>query len=513
MSRPLAALLLTLTAALALPAAASASSRQISILQDDAVLLGLTPHDPDQAMAEAKYLGVDVVRVFLPWQRVSPNPRTRTRPAGFDVGDPDSPGYDWHLYDGLVDRARSHGLKVIVTLGPPIPYWASEEPRRCPHFVGGYHNLGKSCMWKPDARLFGQFVKAVARRYGTDAPGLHGGRVRYYSMWNEPNLEHYLYPQFKRTRYGTVDLGARYYRNLWYQGWKAIAAYDPAMRNRVLFGETSAISSPLDTIYGALCLDENGRPYRGKLRQLQGCSHPRKLQVGGFAVHPYNKDATGSVFSRSHTRDSLPMAYVGRLHRVIARAAGYGRVPPGRGIYLTEFGFQSNPPDRKFGLGLSRHAEAINQAERLFFADPLVRAISQFEIYDVPELPHQDVYNTGLRTRSGNLKPAYGAFRLPLVVTKLSANLVEVWGQVRPAEGSVRPTIVASQSAGESYAPIARPATNEAGYFRIRIRRPRAAKLRYRVAWTSPVGGLVRSRVARAGKPIHYLPDPKPRQR
>ncbi|MDQ4047978.1 MAG: hypothetical protein M3131_01140, partial [Actinomycetota bacterium] len=110
--RPAVALIGMVLVVLLAPAAAGASSRQLTILQDDGVLLGHTRHDPSAAMAEAKALGVDVVRVFVSWYRVSPRPRSRSRPDGFEVGDPDSPGYDWSPYDAFVERARSNGLKV-----------------------------------------------------------------------------------------------------------------------------------------------------------------------------------------------------------------------------------------------------------------------------------------------------------------------------------------------------------------------------------------------------------------
>jgi hypothetical protein len=494
---------LTATVAiLALPASAAGSSRQMTIFQDDGVFLGHTRHDPNKAMAEARALGVDVVRVFVSWYEVSPHRKSRRRPAGFDVGDPDSKGYDWSLYDAFIDRARANGLKVLLTLSPPIPYWASEEPRRCPHRIGGYSNLALSCMWKPRVDLFGQFTKAVARRYGRSA-GPYGGQVALYSLWNEPNLEHYLYPQLAKTRDGMVDVAARRYREMWMAGWKAIAAYDRPMRNKVLFGETAAISSPMDTLYASLCLDENGKPFRGRLRALQGCSRTRRLPIGGLAVHPYNKDGGGSVFSRSFTLDSLPLPYLNRLHGVMDRAARLGRIPRGRGIYVTEFGFQSSPPDRLVKISLPRHAASINQAERLFFGDPRVKATSQYELFDTPD---RREFNTGLRLRSGRKKPAWQAFRMPLVVSKLSKGVVEVWGMVRPATGRVRATVQVAGSDG--YTTVSRPLTNPSGYFRIRLQRPDAERLRYRLEWRARgQDEAFHSRIAVAGPPIRYLPE------
>jgi len=492
--------------ALALPATAGASSKQISILQDDGVLLGNTPHDVEEAMAEAKQLGFDSVRTFVSWSGVSPRNQSRTMPAGFDPGDPNSPGYDWARYDRFIAAARANGLEVLLTLSPPVPYWASEQPRRCPHFVGGYRDLGKSCYWKPDARLFGRFAKAVALRYGSQAPAPHGGAVNRYSLWNEPNLEHYLYPQLQRTPFGTVDVAAKRYRSLWLQAWKAIAKYDRPNRRRVLFGETAAISSPVDTLYAALCLDPEGRPFKGRLRRLQGCVSPRKLPIGGIAVHPYNKDATGTVFQRSTTTDSLAMAHLNRLHRVLDRTARSGRIPRRRGIFITEFGFQTDPPDSEFGVSLAAQARSLNQSERLFYADPRVKAVSQFELYDAPEVPKADVYNTGLRLVRGSKKPSWTAFRMPLVATRLGGDRVELWGAARPASGAARVTITASPRSGGRSRTVADTVTNRNGYYRIRVRRANAAKQRYRARWTDLSGNVLASRIATPGPRIAYRP-------
>ncbi|HEU0019760.1 MAG TPA: hypothetical protein VFQ14_05660, partial [Thermoleophilaceae bacterium] len=430
---PLAALVaLAVAAALALlPAAASASSTQTSIIQDNSTFLygAAGALDPDLAVAEAKLIGADMIRVFITWQSVSPAPESRRRPAGFDVGDPDSPGYLWGAYDALVDRARANGLKLAIVLSPGIPYWASEDPSRCPHRIGGYSHLTLSCMWKPSPALFGQFVKAAVRRYGVTAKGPYGGLVSLWSFWNEPNLEHYLWPQLQRTRYGTIDLAAARYRQLWLAGWRAIAKYDPPSRGRVLFGETAAISSPMDTLYAALCLDEEGNPFKGRMRTLQGCGKIQRLPIAGLALHPYNNFAIGSVFTRSHTKDSLAMGYVSRAHRLLDRAARFGRIPRGRGIYVTEFGFQSSPPN-PFGdaLSLAGQATAINEADRLFFGDRRVRSVAQYELLDVG---NPDEFNTGLRFADAKPKPSLAAYRMPLVVTRLGGDRVEVWGQVR----------------------------------------------------------------------------------
>lgn len=488
------AVLLAVLLALALPGAASASPRQFSIMQDDAVFLGHSDTNPDAALAEAKALGVDMVRTFVVWRRVSPAPDADAPPADFDVGDPNAAGYDWGIYDRFVERARAHGLKVFLTLAPPIPDWASEEPSVCPHFTGGYRRLGQSCHWRPRPQMFFQFAKAAARRYS--------GRVDLWSLYNEPNLEHYLYPQLARVgRKQFVDLAAVRYRKLWYEGWKAIAQYDPGRRDNVLFGETAAISSPMDTLYAALCLGAKGRPFRGRMKRLHECQKPRRLPIGGIAHHPYNSFAGGSVFTKSRGLASLPMAYISRLGRLMRTAERRGRIPRNRRIYLTEFGFQTNPPDRRRGQSLTAHARSINQADRLFFADRRVTAVAQFELFDAPEMRGEDVYNTGLRLIDGRRKPAWDAYRLPLVVTRLGRGRVEVWGQVRPADGATTPRVQVQR--GGAWTTVAAPRTNPTGYFR--LRRRALAATRWRLEWDAPGGEVMRSRIASAGRKIRYF--------
>jgi hypothetical protein len=499
---PLAALAASILASvLLLPSAAVASPTQMSIVQDDATFVYGSHGDPEAAVAEAKAIGADAIRVFVSWHSVSPGQDSRRRPPGFDIGDPDSPGYHWEMYDALVDRARRNGLKLVMVLSPAIPYWASEDASRCPHRIGGYQQLGYSCMWKPSPPLFAQFVKAAVRRYGKTAKGPYGGQVALWSLWNEPNLEHYIWPQQQRSRYGTIDLGAARYRQLWLAGWRAIAKYDPPSRDKVLFGETAAISSPIDTLYAALCLDQDGDPLEGRMRALQGCGMVQRLPIAGLALHPYNNFAIGSVFTRSHTKDSLAMGYVSRAHALLDRAARRGRIPGGRGIYVTEFGFQSSPPN-PFGdaLSLSRQAAAINEADRLFFGDRRVRSVAQYELFDVG---NPGEFNTGLRFADGKPKPSLGAFRMPLVVTRLGRDRVEAWGQVRPAAGRARPVVEIARGAATGVV-VGRPVTNATGYYRFTVSRRGAASLRYRASWTGPDGDTLRSRVAAAGQPIAY---------
>jgi len=75
----------------------------------------------------------------------------------------------WAKYDQIVDLAEEHGLEIIARLDNP-PAWSRE--------------VGNAPGWSlapPDNyEDYGDFVYAVVSRYR--------GRIRYYQIWNEPNI-------------------------------------------------------------------------------------------------------------------------------------------------------------------------------------------------------------------------------------------------------------------------------------------------------------------------------------
>jgi hypothetical protein len=398
--------LIALAAALVAPAAAGASRTQLSLLQDDAELFGDRGEDPAAAMREIRDLGVDVLRTNVLFYRVYRRMNDAVKPAGFDASDPGETLYDWSKVDRIVSLARANGIRLMFTVTGPGPHWASEQPGRC--------KRDAICKWKPDPGAFGEFTAAVAKRYR--------GSVEWYSLYNEPNIDSWLTPEAKRTRYGKVDIGGIYYRRLWRAGYKAIAEHDPARRNRVLFGEVAAIGDPLQLLGAALCLDyRTGKAFRGKLRTLHRCpKRPAKLNIGGYAIHPYNFAAYGSPTQRiqGNRPAALIQSHMPRLHRFMDAAARAGRTPAGRDIYVTEFGYQTKPPDRYSTVSPAEQARYINESERRFYGDRRIRTVAQYQLVDVVD---HDQFNTGLRNArslGGRRKPSYDAYRLPIVVTR-----------------------------------------------------------------------------------------------
>ena len=80
--------------------------------------------NPVRTMATLRRLGVDVVKVFLPWREVAPQPNSPAAPAGFDPTDPGAyPAGNWARWDAIVRAATARGVGVDLTVSRP-PLWA-----------------------------------------------------------------------------------------------------------------------------------------------------------------------------------------------------------------------------------------------------------------------------------------------------------------------------------------------------------------------------------------------------
>jgi hypothetical protein len=235
----------------------------------------------------------------------------------------------------------------------------------------------------------------------------------------------------------------------------------------VLVGETAPVGKPGTTIGPSeflrrwLCLDEAFAPTAG-----EGCDSIERLEVDGFAHHPY-----GPTQRVPAKKDIVSLLAIRRLGRYLDRAAAAGRLPEELPIYNTEFGLQSNPPDPTVSTTLERQAALVNEKEELGYRYPRLKSFSQYLLFDDP--PREGVteaevwsgFQTGLRFAEGGRKPAWSAFRLPIVVHRTAAG-VRIWGRVRPGEGA-REVQLERRTAGR-FAPAGDPIeTDDAGYFEV----------------------------------------------
>ena len=489
--RLLACALLTVLVALVAPGTASAASNQLSVFQDDAELTRGEGASPTDVLNQFDALGVDILRTNVIYGRVYRTPGDRTKPTDFTTEDNANVHYDWSATDNVVNLAKARGIQVHLTITGPMPVFASDSPGKC-------KGSASSCSYKPNTDEFARFVRAAVRRYR--------GKVDYYSIWNEPNIgKTWLQPRYASARgVRRYDYAAAKYRQLYLAGQKVVAQEDPARGNRVLFGEVPSIATPLAFIRATLCLDSSGKPFRGARARAQGCSgRVGRIPTLGFAVHPYNQGALFGPQQRYRTKTSLTIAHMPRLHRLLDGAFRRKRISSSsRNVYVTEFGFQSNPPDRS-APSLANQARYINESDRLFYGDRRVKWVSQYEFTDVRDVSQ---FNTGLRLFSGKLKPSYGAYRMPIVVTRRSVFSVEVYGQVRPGASST--VAIQSRATGGAYRTVRTVRTNGNGFLRVGIKARDASKLRWRLSGVNPETGTpITSREATAGKKLRYYRD------
>src|SRR3954469_10543018 len=108
-------------AALAHATTAHAAGPQLGIAGDRILLGGGAP--AQQAVQEWAKLGVQQVRVTAMWNRIAPSPRSKSRPAGFNAADPSSAGYNWAALDNAINLLATNGIKPILMVTGPGPYW------------------------------------------------------------------------------------------------------------------------------------------------------------------------------------------------------------------------------------------------------------------------------------------------------------------------------------------------------------------------------------------------------
>ena len=80
--------------------------------------------------------------------------------------------------------------------------------------------------------------------------------------------------------------------------------------------------------------------------------------------------------------DSITMANIGDLGVLIDRYSRTGRIAKGLPIVLSEFGYETNPPDPFSGQPLDRQAEYINEGDYLAAQNPRILSQTQFILRD-----------------------------------------------------------------------------------------------------------------------------------
>ena len=280
----------------------------------------------------------------------------------------------------------------------------------------------------------------------------------------------------------------RIYRGLFqsgYAGLQAAGIHSP----KVLMGETApagtprrtgnrgaaAVVSPLAFLRGALCLNSH-------YKRSRSCG---LLPAYGYAHHAYTQAA--GPFYVPPSKEDVMIGVLSRLTNALNLAARAHAIKAGMMIYLTEYGVQSKP-NRFEGVSVAKQAEYDAISERIAWSNPRVAAFSQYLLRDDPVggAPGSATigFQTGLEYVTGQPKPLYYGWPVPLTVTKHGSGVL-LWGLVRLATSATKLTVLVQRKGSSHYTTLKTVTTNGLGYWTLHSS---TAGSHWRVRWVSPTG-------------------------
>jgi hypothetical protein len=313
--------------------------------------------------------------------------------------------FRWNSYDSIVKGLHKRGIDVVLTL-VSTPAWA---------------NGGQGTNWAPlNGTAFADFATAAAHRYPY---------VTRWLIWNEPNQRRWLRPT-EPSVYVKRLLNPAY------------AAIHHVIRHALVGG---GVTAPRAATGGV-----------SPLAWIKGMAAAH-AHLDAYAHNPYPLTPAETPFTGGCTHCStLTMATLPLLVADVAHAFGKGKR-----IWLTEYGYQTDPPDNFLGVSLDQQALYMSEAAMRAYLQPRVDMLINYLVQDEPDLAR---WQSGILTASGAQKPAYQAFELPLTVKSRAGKSLTLWGQIRPGTGS-QPYIL-EELKGDKWLQIGTPArTSSRGFF------------------------------------------------
>jgi hypothetical protein len=326
-----------------------------------------------------------------------------------------SRAYTWGSSDRVLKALNAHHIRAVVGIWGAPP-WA---------------NGGRGPNFAPiSPKPMRDFAHAAAQRFPW---------VRRWLIWNEPNQSRFLRPTSP----------AVYVQRILNPAYTALHTF--SARNRVGGGVTAP---------------------RGDLSPVTWIRGMRAAgaKLDAYAHNPYPEDPhreTPVSGGCGHCR-SITMATLGRLERETSRA--WGRIP----LWLTEYGYQTNPPDRSQGVPPATEARYEGEAALRAYRAARVDMLVHFLLRDDPSPAG---WQSGLFTARGLPKPAARAYPRLLVEASRQGTQTVLWGQVRPHHGK-RPYRLQQLRGGRWDWVGGTRRTNGRGFFQRTVRAGRGAKFR-----------------------------------
>ena len=281
--------------------------------------------------------------------------------------------YDWTRADRLLAGLHSRGIAPLVTLyGSP-----------------GWANGGQPENWAPvSTTSFAAFARNIAERYPY---------VRMWAIWNEPNQRRWLRPTTPAT----------YVKKLLNPAYAAI--HSVSRSSQVAGGVTAPRASaggvsPVDWIAG------------------MAAAHAR-LDAYAHNPYPLRRGETPMSGGCDHCK-TITMATLPRLLRDVQHAFGVHTR-----IWLTEYGYQTNPPDTLLGVSYATQSKYVSEAALCAYEAPRVDVLIHYLVQDEPDPAR---WQSGVYTAADHAKPALQALRFPFTEQLRTGRRTTLWGQIRP---------------------------------------------------------------------------------
>jgi hypothetical protein len=375
-------------AALLAPVVASAAPRMYVGFHDDPNFR--YEERRAEMLDQARGTHATIVRTLVTWANVAP-----TRPA--NAADPFDSAYRFNDIDELVRNTQARDMEVLITIWG-TPKWA---------------NGGKTPNFMPTkVSDLTAFARAVATRYSGRFPGFPF--VRFYSIWNESNLQLFLAPQFDAKG---KSVAPRNYAKLAAAGYSGIKAGNSLAK--VAIGSTSSAGrdKPL--------AGKSATHSPGRFAQLVAAANPR-LKFDAWAQHPYPVPAR----MKPTQKVKWPNVTLSAFPRFEASLDKWFKRKNVR-IWITEYGHEVKQDGEPNGVTRAQQAAYAAQALALAKKDPRTDMFIWFVFRD-----HKtSEWQSGLRTTTGAAKPSLSRFAAAAASVDARNAIVTVRG------GVVSPTV------------------------------------------------------------------------
>jgi hypothetical protein len=358
-------------------AAVAATARPAPALAANGMLVGL--YDPVQPLIAPEKtfpmlvkLRVKIIRIGLDWGAYV----AKKKPA--HPMDPEDPAYNWDIFDTVVENAHKNKIEVLFTIYGS-PKWAS----------------GSAKLNRPPKKMLDlrQFAYAAAKRYsgsyerpdGTVLPA-----VRKWMAWNEPNNPVFLRPQYAKVGKKYIPVAARNYAQICSAIWAGV--HSTNLKETVACGATDPRGNNRP---------RSSRPSIAPLTFMLALKRYGLRDFDVYAHHPYYNRPTETPTTMPKAKTVITLANIGQLTTLLTRLWGPKK------LWITEYGYQTRPPDRHFGVSWAKQAQYLTKAYKVARRNPRITLMLWFLLRDESRLAG---WQSGLLTVSGKKKPAFNAF-------------------------------------------------------------------------------------------------------